>query len=166
MKRYNRIVVTLVVGILLAVIVFIGMEVRFANVSSASGLTQGDIEAKAVTFAHRHGLQSEPTNILSKRITIKEFDARLDPFANEPSDSQDNQVWLVSLRGKVVWGNPPLVNGNASYTSANNMWILLDTNGNATAWGSEDSQVDPNSAIPTPVQSWPRQPSQDEGRKP
>jgi hypothetical protein len=122
-------------------------------------LSSQEIERKAVELA-QHGLgysrlQGAPTSIVSKQMTLSEFHARLDPFANDPR-SAETTVWLVVLKGNVDGPGRTNPGGGTLPDGSRGMFVLLDTTGQAMAWGGlpRDRALDLN-APPPPIQARP-----------
>ncbi len=126
----------------------------------ASPLGEREIEATAIALAHTHGLQEPPRGIVSKRMSMQEFNARLDPFANDPG-SVDTQAWLTVMQGEtVIASEPPLANGGQSHTQYDNIWVLTTLDGEEIAWGSQarGHEIDLSQPAPSLPTAWPTPP--------
>ncbi len=139
-----------VVGIFAMIILF-----NKGATATTIPLSQSEIESKALVHAHKFGLQDAPTSILSKQMSISEYNARLDPFSKD-NIKVDSQVWLVILKGKVIVTGAPNASGTTSGINYDNMWILLNTDGEVKGWGTRpDSKPLDLSVPPQPISAWP-----------
>jgi hypothetical protein len=125
--------------------------------AGASTLSQTEIEARAIAHAQRYGLGgSAPTSVASKQMTLGEFNTRFFPFRHDQADPS-SLVWLVLIKGDVVVGNPPDMQGKPSSTRFDNIWVLLTPDGDIREWGAQtpghelDFNATPITSRPTPV---------------
>jgi hypothetical protein len=126
-----------------------------AATAPAPPLPQAGIETKAIAYARQIGLQSRPTTITSKLIKKAEFNARVDPFSNDSSDAA-TQVWLVLMKGNFAVANPPLSNGDTTFTKFDNGWVLLSTDGAILGHGNQAPGYELDLNAPArPVSAWP-----------
>ena len=138
-----------------AIAILIWSSLLNVRASTKPLLTQSNIEATAVAYARKTGLQGSPTSIVSKQITPAEFNPRLDPF-NDDSAEATSLVWLVVVKGDFAIAGPPLTNGNVIFTKYDNGWILLNINGEIIGQGNQSPgyEIDLN-ATARPLTTWP-----------
>jgi len=148
----------------------IGMRLQPGSSVGASvpGAAVGQrMQAVALEEAVRRGLQGEPTAVTTKRITLREFNLRLDPLSREAAwggehtaDALGEMVWLTAIRGKVVSeDSAPLQDGGSSYTVSDNMWVSLNADGQPNGWGilPPGQAADLEAPLPAPITTWPEQ---------
>lgn len=149
------------VGVFAVSLAVLAALALFALVSAAGQgvatgpLPQQDLQARAIALAQGRGLQGQPTSVVSKQITMGEFNARFAPFSND-GFSSDMPVWLVLMKGKAVLPAPPTQDGAAIAEPFDNMWVLVDTNARELAWGAQapGNEIDLNVPVVVP-RAWP-----------
>ena len=140
-------------GMILTAIIAVAIVIQVS--APTPPLNQTEIEAAAVAYAQKTGLQNSPTNVVSKQITRGEFNARLDPFSNDSTDPA-NQVWLVIMKGDFTVNGLPDQNNAVTSTKFDNGWVLLGLDGKILGHGNQAPgyELDLNAPI-RPIIAWP-----------
>ncbi len=130
-----------ILSVALAVTMFVSVglsSVLFpAHPAGAAPPSRAAIESRAVKEAKNyHHLRGDPTHISSTQLTLREANAYLgEDIDRLPADTL---VWLVMLRGTVQWSQPPRPGETLTQPNGyNNMWVLLDPQGDSLLLGAQ-----------------------------